>query len=47
LTPAFSNAAIRKLGPIFFDSAYKVKEAWDAILESSDNDGAIIDVQDW
>jgi hypothetical protein len=46
LTPAFSNAAVRGLTPVFFDSAYKVKNAWDAILESSENE-AIIDVQDW
>lgn len=47
LTPAFSNAAIRKLAPVFFDSAYKVKEAWDAILGASENGEAVIDVQDW
>jgi hypothetical protein len=26
LTPAFSNAAIRKLAPIFYDSVYKVRQ---------------------
>lgn len=45
LTPAFSNAAIRKLAPVFFDSAYKVKNAWDSLLES--NGEAIIEVQGW
>ncbi|KAL5488445.1 hypothetical protein ACEPAI_6563 [Sanghuangporus weigelae] len=47
LTPAFSNAAIRCLTPVFFDSAYKVKAAWDALISSSDADEAIIDVQKW
>ncbi|KAF9224556.1 cytochrome P450 [Gyrodon lividus] len=46
LTPAFSIAAIRKLLPIFYDSAYKAKVAWDSILENSP-DGAIIEVQEW
>ncbi|KAJ7165625.1 cytochrome P450 [Mycena crocata] len=46
LTPAFSNAAIRRLTSVFFDSAYKLKAYWDAELESI-SDGAIIEVQDW
>jgi len=46
LSPAFSNAAIRKLLPIFYDSAYKAKFAWDAILQD-DLDGAAIDVSEW
>ncbi|KAG6375251.1 cytochrome P450 [Boletus reticuloceps] len=45
LTPAFSIAAIRHLTPIFYDSAYKAKGAWNALIESSGEDGAIIDVQ--
>ncbi|KIM75166.1 hypothetical protein PILCRDRAFT_79346 [Piloderma croceum F 1598] len=44
LTPAFGTASIQKLIPIFFDLAYKVKEAWDALLESSENDKAVIDM---
>ncbi|KAJ6482242.1 cytochrome P450 [Mycena vulgaris] len=44
LSPAFSNAAIRRLTAHFYDSAEKVKSFWDATLESSP-DGAIIDVQ--
>jgi hypothetical protein len=47
LTPAFGTAAIRKFSPIFFDSAYKVKEAWDTLLESTQSGEVIIDVQDW
>ncbi|KAF7976119.1 hypothetical protein HWV62_7559 [Athelia sp. TMB] len=44
LTPAFSNSAIRHLTPIFIDSAYKVKNAWDGLLEP--NGEAVIDVQE-
>ncbi|KAJ7250801.1 cytochrome P450 [Mycena rebaudengoi] len=46
LTPAFSNAAIRKLTSVFYDSAYKLKSLWDSSLESSP-DGAVIEVQQW
>ncbi|KAH7907168.1 cytochrome P450 [Hygrophoropsis aurantiaca] len=46
LTPAFSNAAIRGLTTVFYDSAYKAKVAWDNILESS-SDSSIIEVQSW
>ncbi|KAH0839444.1 cytochrome P450 [Lanmaoa asiatica] len=45
LTPAFSIAAIRKLTPIFYDSAHKAKGAWNALIESSGGDSAIVDVQ--
>ncbi|KAG2144211.1 cytochrome P450 [Suillus clintonianus] len=47
LTPAFSNAAIRKLTSVFYDSAYKVKGKWDTIIESSKDGNAIIEVQNW
>ncbi|KAG0691804.1 cytochrome P450, partial [Suillus ampliporus] len=47
LTPAFSNAAIRRLTSVFYDSAYKVKGAWDTTLESSKDGNAIIEVQNW
>ncbi|KIK44327.1 hypothetical protein CY34DRAFT_786501 [Suillus luteus UH-Slu-Lm8-n1] len=47
LTPAFSNAAIRKLTSVFYDSAYKAKGAWDTIIESSKDGGAVIEVQNW
>ncbi|KAJ7031179.1 cytochrome P450 [Mycena alexandri] len=46
LTPAFSNAAIRRLTAVFYDSAYKLKSIWDERLEST-SDGAIIEVQEW
>ncbi|KAJ7689401.1 cytochrome P450 [Mycena rosella] len=42
--PAFAPASIKNLTPIFFDSAWKAKSAWDFILESS-SEGAIIEVQ--
>ncbi|KAJ6579630.1 cytochrome P450 [Mycena vulgaris] len=46
LTPAFSNAAIRRLTSIFYDSAYKMKGYWDATIDNTP-DGAIIDVEHW
>ncbi|PFH47821.1 hypothetical protein AMATHDRAFT_66733 [Amanita thiersii Skay4041] len=46
LSPAFSNAQIRKLTNIFYDSGYKLKMYWDAKFESGDND-VIIEVQHW
>ncbi|KZP25792.1 cytochrome P450 [Athelia psychrophila] len=45
LTPAFSNSAIRNLSPLFTDSAYKIRDAWDGLLEQSGE--AVIDVQAW
>ncbi|KAG2358499.1 cytochrome P450 [Suillus spraguei] len=47
LTPAFSNVAIRKLTSVFYDSAYKAKAAWDAVIESSKDGDAVIEVQNW
>ncbi|KAK7044905.1 cytochrome P450 [Favolaschia claudopus] len=46
LNPAFTNAAIKDLTPIFFDSAYKAKAAWDSLLEGRP-EGTIIEVQIW
>ncbi|KAK2462255.1 hypothetical protein APHAL10511_005751 [Amanita phalloides] len=45
LSPAFSNASLRALTSVFYDSAYKVKANWSASFES--NDEAVIDVQKW
>ncbi|EIW81471.1 cytochrome P450 [Coniophora puteana RWD-64-598 SS2] len=45
MTPAFSNAAIRNVTGTFYDSAYKVTDAWTSILEESDS--SIIEVQGW
>ncbi|KAG1818513.1 cytochrome P450 [Suillus subaureus] len=47
LTPGFSNAAIRKLTSVFYDSAYKAKGAWDTAIESSKDGDAVIEVQNW
>ncbi|KAG1791159.1 cytochrome P450, partial [Suillus plorans] len=47
LTPAFSNAAIRKLTSVFYDSAYKAKGQWDNVIESSKDDDAVIEVRNW
>ncbi|KAJ7071726.1 cytochrome P450 [Mycena belliarum] len=46
LTPAFSNAAIRRLTSVFYDSAYKLKGNWDAAIDNT-SDGALIDVEHW
>ncbi|KAJ7071725.1 cytochrome P450 [Mycena belliarum] len=46
LTPAFSNAAIRRLTSVFYDSAYKLKLYWEASIDNT-ADGAIIDVEHW
>ncbi|KAK0231616.1 cytochrome P450 [Armillaria fumosa] len=46
LLPAFSNAAIRDLTHVFYDSAHRTSSAWDAILEASDG-SSTIDVQNW
>ncbi|TFY61456.1 hypothetical protein EVG20_g7054 [Dentipellis fragilis] len=47
MTPGFSNSAIRQLTYIFFDSAYKMKAAWDNMLESSEKGECVIEVQQW
>ncbi|KAG1882733.1 cytochrome P450 [Suillus subluteus] len=49
LTPVFSNAAIRKLTSVFYDSVYKAraKGAWDTIIELSSDGDAVIEVQNW
>ncbi|KAK0227131.1 cytochrome P450 [Armillaria nabsnona] len=45
LTPAFSNAAIRDLTYVFYDSAHKTSSAWDVILEA--NETSTMDAQNW
>ncbi|EIW82555.1 cytochrome P450 [Coniophora puteana RWD-64-598 SS2] len=45
MAPAFSNAAIRNISSTFYDSAYKVVDAWSSILESSGDN--VIEVQGW
>jgi len=47
LNPAFSNPAIRKMTPVFFDSAYKAKAGWEALIDSTKSGEAVIDVQSW
>ncbi|KDQ56786.1 hypothetical protein JAAARDRAFT_179466 [Jaapia argillacea MUCL 33604] len=47
IAPAFTNAAIRKVTDVFYDSAYKLKDAWDTIIEAASSDEAIIEVQTW
>ncbi|KIL67277.1 hypothetical protein M378DRAFT_159681, partial [Amanita muscaria Koide BX008] len=43
--PAFTNGALRDTMNVFYDSAYKLKGAWDVLFESHDE--IIIDVQQW
>jgi len=45
LGTAFSSAAIRNLTPIFYDSAYKLKAAWDSVIGASGE--AVIDSRIW
>ncbi|GLB45491.1 putative cytochrome P450 [Lyophyllum shimeji] len=47
LSSAFSVAAIRNLTPVFYDSAYMVKAAWDSLFQNSSDDTVIIEVQQW
>ncbi len=47
MSPAFSNASVRNFTAVFFDSAYKAKDAWDNMLLSSSNGEAVVDVQIW
>ncbi|TFK20912.1 cytochrome P450 [Coprinopsis marcescibilis] len=44
LTPAFSNSAIRSYVSVFYDSAYKIKGAWEAILDTGAD---TIEIQSW
>ncbi|KAF8875998.1 cytochrome P450 [Infundibulicybe gibba] len=45
LAPAFSHGTIRTLIPVFFDSAYKLKDQWDSLLGANSSDGVTIEVQ--
>ncbi|KAK7053736.1 cytochrome P450 [Favolaschia claudopus] len=47
LTPAFSNAAIRRLTEVFYDSGYKLKTHWETMTDNAPAEGAIIDVERW
>ncbi|KAG6873596.1 hypothetical protein C0995_013969 [Termitomyces sp. Mi166 len=46
LSFAFSNAAIRKLTPVFYDSVYTLKEIWYSSFQSSSNDSIVVEVQE-
>ncbi|KAE9395500.1 cytochrome P450 [Gymnopus androsaceus JB14] len=47
LAPAFTNAAVRRLTSVFFDSAYKLKTHWDTLIENHIEGSPVIDVQSW
>ncbi|KAG6876823.1 hypothetical protein C0993_000171 [Termitomyces sp. T159_Od127] len=46
LSFAFSNAAIRRLTPVFYDSVYTLKEIWDSSFQSSSKDSIVVEVQE-
>ncbi|KIL67056.1 hypothetical protein M378DRAFT_160034 [Amanita muscaria Koide BX008] len=45
MAPAFTNGALRESMGVFYNTAYKLKGAWDALFESHDE--VTIDVQQW
>ncbi|KAM6495423.1 Cytochrome P450 [Amanita muscaria] len=45
IAPAFTNGALRDTMGIFYDSAYKLKGAWDVLFESHDE--VTVDVHKW
>ncbi|KAM6496510.1 Cytochrome P450 [Amanita muscaria] len=45
VAPAFTNGSLRESMSVFYDSAYKLKAAWDFLFESRDE--VTIDVQQW
>ncbi|KAI6030986.1 cytochrome P450 [Pisolithus marmoratus] len=47
LSPAFSQAAIRELYPVFYNCAYKAKAAWESLIDANDGHSAVIEVQNW
>lgn len=47
LTPAFSNAAIRSYIETFNDNSFKMKAAWDSIIDAVAGGSATIEVQQW
>ncbi|KAG5350408.1 hypothetical protein C0989_011196 [Termitomyces sp. Mn162] len=46
LSFAFSNSAIRNLTPVFYDSAYTLKDIWDSSFRTSSNDSIVVEVQE-
>ncbi|KAI6103762.1 cytochrome P450 [Pisolithus croceorrhizus] len=47
LSPAFSHAALRKLAHVFYNCAHKTKAGWDALIDLSGGESAVIEIQDW
>ncbi|KAI6160271.1 cytochrome P450 [Pisolithus thermaeus] len=47
LSPAFSHAALRKLAHVFYNCAHKTKAGWDALIDVSGGESAVIEIQDW
>jgi len=42
-----SSGNLKSLSPIFFDSAEKVAQAWNGLIDSAEGDSDVIDVQRW
>ncbi|KLO13829.1 cytochrome P450 [Schizopora paradoxa] len=47
LNPLFNVSSIRSMVPTFFDSAHKIKSAWESIIQQSSTDEAVIDISKW
>ncbi|KAG6329015.1 hypothetical protein ID866_10074 [Astraeus odoratus] len=45
MIPAFNQAAIRNLTSVFYNNTYRVKAAWDSLIDGSGGNSATIDVQ--
>ncbi|KLO13830.1 cytochrome P450 [Schizopora paradoxa] len=47
LNPLFNVTSIRSKVPALFGSAYKIKDAWESIIQQSSDDEVIIDISKW
>lgn len=47
LNPPFTTGSIREMAPIFYESGYKAKAAWEDILSKTSAGEAIVNVQKW
>ncbi|EIW75917.1 cytochrome P450, partial [Coniophora puteana RWD-64-598 SS2] len=47
LNPAFNFSSLRKLAPVLFDTAVRLRETWGSILDETGDEGVVIDMQRW
>ncbi|KAF8650590.1 hypothetical protein AX16_005188 [Volvariella volvacea WC 439] len=47
VAPAFSNASLREMTPLVFDTVYKLKNGWTEIIDSMPSREAVVDAQEW